>query len=305
MKLTSSCTETSTRSVPAHVCTTDGFPMKKKAQTWQNLPDLPHTDARAPGREQCTAFSVLKKKLTNAMKLAHFDDKEAPTKVIADASPVGLGAVLVQEQSQGPVVVSYASRSLSDVERRYSQTEKEALGLVWACEKFHPYIYGQCFELLTDHTPLEAIYAPKSKPCARIERWVLRLQPYEFKVIHLPGKNNIADPLSRLLKVDMTQQSEFSKMAEEHVRFVAINSTPKAMTTHDVERASSDDAELQQLRECIDTGRWTDCPDKLYAAISGELCVIGQLVLRGSRIVMPRKLRPQALALAHEGHLGE
>ena len=206
------------------------------------------------GREQCTAFSVLKKKLTNAMKLAHFD-KEAPTKVIADASPVGLGAVLVQEQSQGPVVVSYASRSLSDVERRYSQTEKEALGLVWACEKFHPYIYGKCFELLTDHKPLEAIYAPKSKPCARIERWVLRLQPYEFKVIHLPGKNNIADPLSRLLKVDMAQQSEFSKMAEEHVRFVAINSTPKAMTTHDVERASSDDAELQQLRECIDTGR--------------------------------------------------
>ena len=119
-----------------------------------------------------------------------------------------------------------------------------------------------------------------------------------------PKKNNTADPLSRLLKVDMAQQSEFSKMAEEHVRFVAINSTPKAMTTHDVERASSDDAELQQLRECIDTGRWTDCPDKLYAAISGELCVIGQLVLRGSRIVMPRKLRPQALALAQEGHLG-
>ena len=104
--------------------------------------------------------------------------------------------------------------------------------------------------------------------------------------------------------IDMTQQSEFSKMAEEHVRFVAINSTPKAMTAHDVERASSDDAELQELRECIDTGRWTDCPDKLYAAISGELCVIGQLVLRGSRIVMPRKLRPQALALAHEGHMG-
>ena len=91
------------------------------------------------GREQCTAFSVLERKLTNAMKLAHFD-KEAPTKVIADASPVGLGAVLVQEQSHGPVVLSYASRSLSDVERRYSQTEKEAFGLIWACEKFHPYI---------------------------------------------------------------------------------------------------------------------------------------------------------------------
>ena len=98
---------------------------------------------------------------------------------------------------------------------------------------------------MSAHKPLEAIYAPKSKSCARIERWVLRLQPYEFKVIHLPGKNNMADPLSRLLKVDMAPQSEFSVMAEEHVRFVAINSTPKAMPTHLVERASSDDAELQ------------------------------------------------------------
>ena len=134
---------------------------------------------------------------------------------------------------------------------------------------------------MTDHKPLEAIYVPKSKPYARVERWALHLQLYEFKVIHLPGENNIADPLS-LLKVVMTQHSEFSKMAEEHVRFVAINSTPKAMTTHEVERASSDDAELQQLRERIDTDRWTDCPDTHYAVISGELCVIGQLVLRES-----------------------
>ena len=73
-----------------------------------------------------------------------------------------------------------------------------------------------------------------------------------LKKNHLPGKDNIADPLSRLLKVDMAQQSEFSKMTEEHVRFVAIDSTTKAMTTHDVERASSDDAELQQLRECME-----------------------------------------------------
>ena len=59
----------------------------------------------------------------NAINLAHYD-KEAPTKVIADGSPVRLGAVLVQEQSHCHDVVSYASRSLSDVERRYSQTKK-------------------------------------------------------------------------------------------------------------------------------------------------------------------------------------
>ena len=69
-------------------------------------------------------------------------------------------------------------------------------------------------------------------------------------------------------------------------------------------RSGGEDTELQQLRKCIDTGAWVDCPDRIYAAISGELCVIGQLVLRVSRIVIPHKLRPQALALAHEEHLG-
>lgn len=67
----------------------------------------------------------------------------------------------------GPRIISYRSHSLTETERRYSQKE-EALGLVWACEKFHPYTYGVPFELVTDHKPLEVIYGPKSKPCARI-----------------------------------------------------------------------------------------------------------------------------------------
>ncbi len=67
--------------------------------------------------------------MTQAETLAYYD-KKAPTKVIADASPVGLGAVLVQKQSGREVAIAYASRSLSKCERRYSQTEKEALALV-------------------------------------------------------------------------------------------------------------------------------------------------------------------------------
>ena len=71
------------------------------------------------------------------METLAYHDKDAKTRVVADASPVGLGAVLVQEQNGNWRPVYYASRSLTAVERRYSQTEREALALVWACKRFH------------------------------------------------------------------------------------------------------------------------------------------------------------------------
>ena len=64
----------------------------------------------------------------------------------------------------------YASHSLTAVERRYSQTEREALAIVWACERFHTYLYGIKFYLVTNHKPLECLYSKKSRPPARIER---------------------------------------------------------------------------------------------------------------------------------------
>ena len=105
------------------------------------------------GPEQKHAFSQLKKSIANAITLAYFD-KNAKTRVIADASPVGLGAVIVQIQNGETVPICYASRALTKCEMQYSQTEKEALALVWSCERFHAFLYGKQFELLTDHKPL-------------------------------------------------------------------------------------------------------------------------------------------------------
>lgn len=214
---------------------------------------------------------------------------------------MGLGAVLVQEHKGENRVICYASRGLSEVERRYSQTEREALGLVWACEKFHVYLYGIEFELWTDHKPLEFIYSTRSRPSARIERWVLRLQPYVFSVKYLPGQLNIADALSRLTKIE---EKESRSVAEEYIRFVANTAVPQAMTAEEIERESSVDDELDTLRECIKTGNWenSNCPG--YKPIRDELCLFGNIVLRGTRIVVPKKLRGRVIELGHEGHQG-
>ena len=256
------------------------------------------------GEEQKDAFNELKRRLSSAETLGYFD-KDAKTLIIADASPVGLGAILIQEQQGRKRVISYASKGLSAVERRYSQTEKEALAVVWACERFHVYLYGIEFELYTDHKPLETIYSSRSKPCARIERWILRLQPYKFQVKYLPGKQNIADPLSRLLQAnEQAESSSARKVSDEFVRFVAVTATPQAMTTREIEEASSEDREFVELRQCIKDGSWKGDQHKQYIPVCGELCVIGKLILRGTRIVIPSKLRSRVLGLAHEGHPG-
>ena len=117
--------------------------------------------------------------MSNAETLGFFKPGRK-TKLITDASNVGLGAVLVQESNGKERLISYASRTLTDTEKRNLSTEKEALASVWACERYHMYLYGVVFELLTDHKPLEVIYSSKSNLSARIQRWVLRLLPYTF-----------------------------------------------------------------------------------------------------------------------------
>ena len=85
----------------------------------------------------------------------------------SSSTPVQLGSVLLlqtHDNNGDNAPVSFASRSLTDVERRYSQTEKEALAVVWACEKYHLYLYGHLFHLITYHKPLKFIYSIKSKP---------------------------------------------------------------------------------------------------------------------------------------------
>ena len=152
------------------------------------LRQLTHKNAKfewTPRRK--AAFKTLKNTLTTDA-LAYFNPTKL-TELIVDAIPVGLGTILTQKDSDQSTikVIAYASRSLTSVERRFSQTKREDLAIVWGCEHFHLYLYGaqSHFILITDHRPLKLILQnPASRPPPRIERWNLRLQLYNFVVQH-------------------------------------------------------------------------------------------------------------------------
>ena len=106
---------------------------------------------------------------------------------------------------------------------------------------------------------------------------VLRLQPYRFTVRYKSGKLNIADPLSRLTQ-HKTEKSKVSKVAEECIRFMAVNAVPGALTAHDIEQESMKDPEMKSLRHAIRTDDWKNVPQ--YKHVRNELSTIGKLVLR-------------------------
>ena len=134
------------------------------------------------GEKEASAFQRVKDSLEESATTAYFD-MHKDIEIVVDASPVGLAALLVQE---GRVVI-YASRGLTNVETRYSQTEREALAVVWACEHFNRFVKGAPrFTVISYHKPLEFIWQ-KARPPLRIERWGLRLQPYNMVIKYRPG----------------------------------------------------------------------------------------------------------------------
>lgn len=116
-------------------------------------------------------------------------------------------------------------------------------------------MYGVEFELITDHKPLEVLYGRKSRPNARIERWLLKLMAYNFKVRYLPGHQNIADALSRLVENKPVENSN-SVETEQYVKFIAREATPHALSTREVEEVSKRDEELVRIRRFIKEGEW-------------------------------------------------
>lgn len=249
-----------------------------------------------------STFEEIKEAVSNIGYLGFFNPKDK-TILVADASPGGLGAVLMQENSskQGRII-AYASKALTELERKYFQTEREALALVWAVDRFKLYLQGTTFVLITDCKPLQFLFSPRSKPCARLERWVLRLQSYSYRIVYQPGPTNLADALSRLSVSDEARES-FDPENEKYVQILTTLSAPVAITVAEIQKESTSDEEVRGVIEALGHGDWTG-KAKPYKPYETELCVSSEILLRGERIIIPIRLRRRTLELAHEGHPG-
>ena len=149
-------------------------------------------------QRQQQAFDKLKEKLVRPAVLA-YADYNLPFKLHTDASSTGLGAVLYQTQDGMDRVVAYASRSLKPSEKNYPAHKLEFLALKWAItEKFHDYLYGANFEVVTDNNPLTYVFTT-AKLDATGQRWLAELSNYSCTISYRSGKQNTdADTLSRL-----------------------------------------------------------------------------------------------------------
>ena len=136
--------------------------------------------------KQQAAFDILKAKLCEEPLLQRPDFSQ-PFIPTTDASGFAIGGILSHGKIGKDKPIAYASRSLSDTEKKYDTYEKEALAIIFCIAHFCHHLYGRKFTSVTDHKPL--VWFQNSKdPCSRISRWRLKLAEYDFDVVQNAGK---------------------------------------------------------------------------------------------------------------------
>ena len=128
------------------------------------------------------AFQTAKTKIASSNVLVHYDPRR-PLSLAADVSAYGIGRVISHTMEDGNErPIAFASRTLLPSEKNYAQVEKEALSLIFGVSKFHVYLYGRPFTLITDHKPLTSTFGPKKGvptiAAACLQRWALKLSAY-------------------------------------------------------------------------------------------------------------------------------
>lgn len=240
--------------------------------------------------------------------LVHYNPN-LPLCLAADASAYGVGAVISHICADGEEhPIAYASRTLTPSERKYSQLEKEALSLVYGVQKFHQYLFGRKFTLITDHKPLTTILGPTHGVppliAARLQRWALFLTAYTYKIEFQSSTAHAnADCLSRL---PLPSTSQFSDQATPADVFVVRQIEALSVTAVDLLAATRTDPILSKVLRYSRQGWPPTIFDSLkpYFNRREELSLEDDCIMWGVQVVVPTKLRNRVLEELHNSHMG-
>ena len=262
------------------------------------------------------AFDTIKHNLTTAPILA-YPDFEKQFYLYCDASDDALGYVLSQNGDDGREhPIAYGGTSLNDTQKRYSTNERETMAVVYGIKKFQPYLYGQTFTVVTDHSALKYLMATK-EPVSRTARWIAYLQQFDFTILHRSGKTHQnADALSRREYPPVTIAS--LKLDDSASPYQIINST-----INRVRKLQRQDKHLMPLIKFITTDElppnnalakrtlmqceeyYVDDNGILFHLLQAHKSPTGNLI---EQLVIPETLKIEVLTSMHDhptgGHMG-
>lgn len=248
-------------------------------------------------------FQESKMLLSSEDVLTHFDPTK-PIFITCDSSGYGVGAVLSHKIDGKERPVLFASSTLTDAEKKYSNLERESLSIIFGLKKFHKYIFGRKFTLFTDHQPLQFIFGKnKSIPvtaAARITRWAISLSAYDYDIVYKKGSSiSNADGLSRLPMKGNTE------ITDSIFSFNLSYEVP--LNSNDIATATKKDAILIKVIDFTLSG-WpnfiNDINLKPYFKRRLEFSVENGCLLVGNKVVIPNQMQKEILKLFHEQHIG-
>lgn len=249
--------------------------------------------------KQQLSFEKLLEALSSNPVLQSYSLQDEAT-VTTDASEKAIGAVLTQDGKP----VMFISRSLSDTEQRYSNIEREALAIVWSCQRLRNLLLGRHFTLVTDHQPLLKIYGGDSLPkvaSSRLVRWAIILQPFDFEIKYKTGKSiAYADALTRL------KFSSDKETAQEEV----INDYAEDGVSNEVllraKNALKFDKLAQDIIRRVTTKRWSHCrlDEVPFKRVQQTLEYCNGALTMNGRLYLPPVCRKDSFEVAHELHTG-
>jgi transposase InsO family protein len=252
-----------------------------------------------------TIFSKVKQCITTSPVLAYFNPL-LPITLSVDASQFAVGAVIMQNDKP----CAYASQSLNTTQQNYAQIEKELYAIVFGCQRFHQYLYGQTVKVQTDHKPLVSLFKkPLHSVPTRLQRMMLKIQSYDLIVDYVPGKLLVlADTLSRAPLSDINKENIDEELIL-HVQAFTDNLAVEKTQLEKIRKETSNDTVLSKILDIYlvgwptDRNKIEDCL-KPYWTFRDEIHIIDDLVFKGNCLVIPQSLRSEMLNLIHEGHMG-